>query len=1287
MSRLIATTADEMLLGTNSNVMGLYRGSDDEEPGQVVLGSTNMMPNPDLVDVNERGRLFGWDLSAPPDPDSWNVYMRKVQKYVSGSLQYIDKGPPMLRQNESKLRWKEHTYEQSHKLLTDKSLPDLGKDEPTDLAPPLDVPRIKVVTSAGGGGYPAKSAGALRASYFGILGDHPLGSRRITPAAPSVAMPAIAQGQNIVFYLPDEIPDSWTGVGFCVGDDDNNMRIQKRVDIRGKVLTQVVDRGPYRRDGTKVYPTGTTNAVNKTQMGSFNQLGKPKHWRDKSNRNLWAGQYPLAYQLKTKQGWTASSDIAYVHVDTEQKGEVIRWAPPDSALKKPGIIRWRPLFMSVDGKWRTFEDAKENGYGLSKSAAIHIRATGELWRSSNDPVKVGRSEKDSSGVAAPTDPMEPPIAQGREGMEPGKYAVRLTTANGKLDMESRPSPRATFTLTETSSGSGVTNQHVRIFRPPGQMIKNSRLVEVDPTNGTTELHWERVTTSGVTVADSILTIAATTGSTVYRRTDKEPIDPTKFYSLRWRVNFTAFSSGSLQMRLLFFQADGTTPASTASITVEDMAGIQDKHIKYALGPANGSANYDIPSNAAFVQAEIASAAGTTSFTVALSNIGMYVGRSHPRKLWDLVLAEDTPGKDVWPIADLETNADVVQMHYPPGAFIRTVTAPVSPAKHRAYTLLDTLGFETWNPPTTPANWAVPTVSTGTTFTVATDYALFGDYGAKLESTASSAANFTAYTWANFLSAGRTTFGLEAHLRVKALPSAGVVTLVGVTRAADNTSFLAYADLSSTGVLRLQFYNGTAMGTPITVSGVTVKAGDDLRIDFSFSNLKTAGTNGTVAMRVKRNDNAPVTVTSSSNSWSAIDANRVVVGYFAPTGGTGGTAAATSKVLLDRVRVMSTAVTETTDVPGNMVEYWAPEKQPAGDEDHFMTGVRFPVKPSTTYVDSFYLAHDGITTPADGAKFFKVVSFDADGEMVQDHGYIAEGIKGKSHWDRYWMSYTTPATAAYVEYTRNHVGDGLIWAMGFQHEVGSTPTTFINTNATSGTFNVIFKTTLDNGPKKDDLTFNKAILRARVVATQIYDANDVALTSTKFRMRQADTLSGLASAPWGADNVVTATPAHHYVEMEVTLTVLAGGGSSTISPEVRAVFLDVQRDRPVCLHQDGRDFQGGIIAYSLTPASPVPNVVRKEYADGSVGLENVGRGKPPERLKLSLQAHTAAGKRGAERTPATDTPHFVIETEDKRYQVAMLPEFTGNVEDEPDGRKYWDYVAEDVVADVMETEDL
>jgi hypothetical protein len=537
--------------------------------------------------------------------------------------------------------------------------------------------------------------------------------------------------------------------------------------------------------------------------------------------------------------------------------------------------------------------------------------------------------------------------------------------------------------------------------------------------------------------------------------------------------------------------------------------------------------------------------------------------------------------------------------------------------------------------------------------------------------------YSAYIWKDFSAhSPSSTLGIEQHIRVKSLPSTGSVGVLGVTKTSTLTDYLAYVKISSTGALALRYHNGTSLVDSSTL--LTVQPGQDLRLDLTFTGLGTAG--AAVVLRVKQNDRAPVSTASLTTGNQQV--NRVLSGFF------DGTTGATTKVLIDRLRVTTAGISEgPSDVPGSMVEYWAPEGQPAGDEDHFMTGIRYPVKPSTTYVDSVYLAHDGITTPTTGAGFFRVVSFDADGEQLEDHGFILSEVKGKSHWDRYYMSYTTPADAAYVEYTRNHVGDGLIWAMGFQHETGTTPSPFINTNATSGTFNVIFKTTLDAGPKKDDLTFNTAILRARAIATQVYDANDVALTSTKFRMRAADTLAGLASATYGGDNVVRATPGHHYIEMEVTLTVLAGGGSATISPEVTAVFVDVQRDRPILTHQDGRDFQGGVLVYNLTPASPVPNVVRKEFADGTVGLESVGRSKPPERLKMSLQALTEAAKRGVERTPATEEPHFVVETADKRYEVAMIPEFTGNVEEEPDGVKYWDYVAEDITADVVETEDL
>lgn len=1276
MSRLIATTADEMLSGTNSNVMGQFWDNEDEVPGVVTLASTNMFPNPDLVEVDERGRLRGWDLDAPPDPDSWNVYMRRITSIAAGNVHnIINNGAPMLRQNESVLRWKEHTYQQDHPLLTDKALPDLGKDQYTDLAPPLDTPRVKVALQTDTIGFPASSAGAMRASYFGILGDHPMSSKRITPAAPSVAVPAIAQGQAIIFYLPDEIPDSWTGIGFVLGPDDTNLRTQKRVDIRGRVLTQVVDKGPYRRDGTKVTPTST----NRTKLGDFESFAKPKHWRSNSDRTLMQDFYSIAYELKTEQGWSGSSLKAVVEVVNDQPGTALSWIPHENALKQPGVQRWRPLFKAKNDDWYTFEDAKENGYPLWKPARLHTRGVGEKWRSSNKAVKNGRNEKDSSGVPAPQDPMEAPVAFGAEQMKPGKYAVRLTTASQKLGMESRPSPRATFTLRDTGvqaggAPSGVTDQAVRVFRPPGQTIKNSRLVEVDKTDGSTELHWERPVATGITVADSVLrlNIATGTGIVIFRRTDAEPVDVTKFYTLRWRVDFTSWTAGSLQLRLRWLNAAG---AEISTTVVEDMGGVQNETIKYTFGPPNGSANYDMPATAVSVQAEVV---GANSFRgdVSLSNIGMFVGRSNPRKLWDLVLAEDTPGKDAWPVPDQETHADIKRMHYPAGAYVRLVTSPSRPAQHRGGTIVESKGFEEGT--TTGGGWTAPATTGGATIDVQPGYALSGMYGMRADVAAASAA-YSAYVWKALTNSGA-SFGIEGFARIKTLPSTGSVGIMGVTRSTTLTDYLAYAKISSTGAVTMRYQTTTAGVFADSPTIVTASPGDDLKIDFTFANLGTAGT--TVTMRVKRNDRTPVSTTALSVLASS-QVNRALVGFF------DGTTGATARVLLDKVKYYSAGIGEVSDIAGNMVEYWAPEGQPAGNPDHLMTGIRYPVKPATAYVDSVYIAHDGITTPADGADLFSVVSYDADGELLQHHGYIAQDLKGKSHWDRYNLAYVTPANAAYVMYERNRVGDGLIWVMGFQHETGTTPSTWINTNALTGSFQVVFKTTPKNGPKDGDVSFNNRIIRVKAVYSHIITTdgagNDVALagSAVNVQTRGADTQAGLATATFGANDVVTVVPSHKWIEVKVTLN----APNSTTSPEVRSVYIDVERDRPVLTRADGRDFDGAIIVYALTPASPVPNVVRKEMADGSVGLENVGRGSPPEKLKLSLQAFTELGKRQAEKNAATDEPLFGVIGNGTRYRVAMSPEFTGNAELEPDGTKYYDYIAEGMEADVISTEDI
>ena len=1296
MSRLIAVTADEMLAGTKVSARGEYRDTDDSIPGVVVLSSANEMPNPDLRDENARGRLQNWNLEAPPSPDSWNVYIQKTGTIAAGGgIQLVESPIPMLRQNVSLLRWKENTYEQEGPLLTDKSLPDLSQEGDFELAPPLDAPRVRVVTKTSSGGYPTKGIGSLlKASYFGIVGDNPMKSKRITNAAPAVTIPAIAQGQSIKFFLPDDIPSSWSGVGFCVGPDENTMRVQKRVDIRGRVVTEVVDPGPYRRDGMLVTPT----SENRTRMGAYEQLGPPRVWRDRAVRDLLSGNYPLAYQLRTQQGWTAASEDNNEMVSNDQNGETLKWAPPKAVLKRPGIQRWRPLFKMGDDNWYTFEDAAENGYPLARSAQIQTRNK-EKWKSKNGFKKVGngRPEKDSSGVPGPVDPMEIPIPQGASLPKPGRYAVRVTTASQEEGLESRPSPRkGEVVLRDTGvfgggAPSGVTDQVMQVFRPPGQTIKNSRLVEVDPTDGSTELHWERpASTSEVTVADSILTVSSASGtsSKVYRRSSVEPIDATRYYAVRFRMDVDSIGASSTITPRLRFLANEDPSAPGAILgaqALETFSAVGDQYCKYTVGPADGAANFDFPAGTTHVQIEVMGASATArTFVFNMSNIGIWVGRAMPRKVYDLVIAEDTPGRDSWPVPDSENSFK--DINYPAGPYVRVVQDPVTPPLHRVNNTIEIKSFDTGD--ATSNGWTAPAPVGGATLTVAELYALSGTHGVRLDTAPSSAA-YSAYVWKNFLSVGRSTFGVEAEYRIKSLPSAGNVGLLGVTRDAGNTNFLAYAELMSTGVIRLQFWNGAAMGTPINVSGITVEKGDNIRLDLAFSNVKTAGTNGSVTLRVKRNDRVVASASSTSNSWSAVDAHRVLGGFFG-----GSATGSTGRVLMDRIHVSSAAISETTALPGNIVEYWAPEGQPAGNPDYLMTGVRFPVKPSTTYVDSCYVAHDGITTPAVGANLFRIVSFDSDGNTLGDagdHGFLVEGMKGKRHWDRYYKSYTTPAEAAYVEYTRNHVGDGLIWVGYFQHQEGSTPTAFDNTNATSGSFNVKFKTTLTGGPNGGDVTMNKAILRARAVVTHAYHDTTGAVLSTvgPLEYRGSTTEVGLAAATFST-NIAVLSPYHEYIEVKVPMTC----SDNTKSPEVRAVFVDIERDRPYLTREDGRDFLGGIIAYNLTPASPRPNVIRKEMADGSVSLENVGRGQVPEKLRLSLQAFTHMGKRLAEMNPATTDPLYVVEvprsTEDpdgKRYVISCVPEFTGNAELEPDGVKFYDFVAEDIEADVISTEDL
>lgn len=1316
MSRLIAITADELLSGTNSNVMGAYYSTDDEVPGVVVLGSLNAMPNPDLTDLNERSRLRAWNLKAPPAPDSWDVLMRRTTKInAGGSHTLLKDGVPMLRQNQSLLRWRDHTYQQDHPLVVDRSLTDLGADEPTDLAPVLEPPRVEVINTGFGGGYPA---GSLYFSYFYLVGTHPTTTTRITNSGPAIQLTGITQGQMILFTLPDEIPNSCTGVGFCAGPSPTTMKDQKRVDLRGRVVTETIDHGPYRRQGAVVSETGT----NRSYMGSFREHQPPIAWRTHSNLNLMKGSYKLSYSLKTRQGWTAAQQINTVSVDADHKGEVLAWAPHKQSLQREDIEAWRPEFEGGDGDWYTFEDARA-GYDLRHIARLHTKKVNKKdWKSNNEPVKINRSEKDHSGVPGPTDVLELPVATGAEQMDAGRYAIRVNTASEKLDMRSRPSPRYVDKTPGANLGklpflrdtgvqaggapSGVTDQTLRVFRPQAQSIRNSRLVEIDPATGQPTLHWETFTNSNVTVTDGdgFISVVAnstdTTGTPLnLRRSPPEPIDPNRYYAFRFRMNITsqnATTGGRVRMALRFLDS---SKAQISLETLEDFRGVQDVRAYRtagpdALGPAGGTAHIDFPSTAAYVQAVVQLVGGAGDAPVAtftVSNLGMWLGRAASRKVHDLVLGEDTPGHDAWPVPDEQADTPgaptTAALPHAPGPYCRLVTSPNDPATHMSPGVyVEQKGFEDGSATTSGlGNTGVwQKVETGgATFSAGPAFALRGAGGGLSNvTTTSSSTTWGGYIWKDFSNAGRNTFGAQAAFRIKSLPTNGsTVTVLGVMQGASTTGYLARFQINSAGLLQYRYWNGTEQ-TALT-TGVTLQKGDDVRLEMSFAGLRVAGSNGSVKFDVKRNDRPAITsITQAGLGWSGLGTTqRVMVGF------QDGTATGSlGRLLVDRIKITIAGVGESvTPIPGNMVEYWAPEGQPAHYQDHFMTGARWPVKPGQNRVFSCYLRYRGVTTPTDGASVFRLVSHDVDGNPITDHGYVATGLKGRDYWDRISLSYTTPQVAAdgvdaaYVQVTRNEIGDGVFQAMGFQDEIGINPSSFTRTNANDGSFNVIFKTTLSNGPKDGKTDFSTALRRMRAVATEFSDVN---ATVTQ-RIRGAQTVGGLATATW-MTNIANLSPAYQYVELETTLHT----DNNTKSPEIRAVFVDITRDRPVLCMQDGRDFPGGAIAYQLTPASPIPTVVRKELADGSIGLEHVGRGIP-RRLKLSVQAFTELAKHMIERNAATDEPLFRVEVPhlDTAYTISMAPELQGNAEQEPDGTVYYDYVAEGLEADIINTDDL
>ena len=997
------------------------------------------------------------------------------------------------------------------------------------------------------------------------------------------------------------------------------MFVQKVVDVRQGVPTTTTLYGPFHSD-VRV----TVASPNKTQV-SVVASGDKAAWRLGNHfGNLMPMNTRLAYAYRTDQGVSpvlgqtnliqfdrADADIQANEPGTAKKdakkptrprwavkGKALFWRPKNAP---PGAREWIPYFLGSDGQWYTLPN-KDGGEGwpLNTPASIvsndpqapHSWDYGRLPQSAQDSPNSGNP--DASGIDAPTSALDPPDVTGPVSCPPGNYGFRTTFSVD--DEESAPSDGTVVTLRDAGlaaggAATGTTDQIAYVLRPSVQKIANARYVSKD-ASGELDLDWTTPSLPGVTVTtgDGVLVVDDTSNATTadaVKLSDPFPINPLRYYTLRMKLNMTRYGGGTFDVVVQFLNSSNAIIGN--SPVIERISSLDSFAMERTLGPSSTPAQVNVPATATQMQI-IFRGVGTTTprnFRVGVSHIGMVYGRAHHRKRWPLNLGLGARGSE-----KRRTPTEDETLPYPNGAYCHVVENPDDGARFINPTDLLFEGFESGANP--PAGWTrVLSGSTTLSANVSGGVAISGDYGARVGDNAGGTGLSQAY-WRNASFLGRTSLGASVYTHEVTLPSANA-SVVRITRDGTDANNLAEVRVTSGGLINLLTRNGTS--DVVTTAYVGVLSGYSIRYELVCLGAGTA--NGRAILNLWINGRRMPSTTVQSLNWTGLQVGNLLVG---------GIDVAAGCVLLrylDRIRVTADGVNDTDPIPGNYAEYWAGEGQPYL-QDAFVKSGAVPVDPDTDYTFSAYLGVQGVQR---AASLFRTVFRDTKGQVVKNNGYLTTNMKGHIPWDRYSLTLHSPPNAAYFEIAGSLVGDGLIRAMGIQLEGGNTLTQFTNTNAAAGYATVRMDTkTPGTEDFSDALSWIDEWIASRIIANQEEDANGNPLTATTLQLRASDTYPVPSSTPWQPDLAsLLSAGAGRYVELRANLSTT----NLTLSPELRGMFLELEREESILLKQDGSEFYGGAQALNFPVPVPGDTLVYTTYADGSVGKEDYYRGRPPD----------------------------------------------------------------------------
>lgn len=1253
--------------------------------GTAILGSRNLLPNPDLKDFGPRGEPEYYLLDAPDRPDGWEVYIRQLTR-VDGQGNHIPLSETrLMKQTVSTLPMSRSQYTQSEPLQPGAPPPEPGRE--AKIAPPTDPPRVRAVQRTGGSeGF---AAGTYWVGVAWILDGKPKTSMRITTSSPAKQV-TVQQGQAIRVYMPEEAPEGVVGAAILLSKRNGSvdtMTIQDRIDLRRRYPESVVLRGPYHKGRTKITPS---QGLARTP---YESLPPPRVWFESANVDLDPMTTALSYRIVYTAGVTASQQIREVsvgRVESEIENRALCWRPPAGVLRD--AVEWIPEFRGKDGRWYTLparsprQEARlftnDTGKGERWTAKVNgkkITYTVGGWRNAEKerPRQNDRTREDNAHVpgpdALPTDP-EP---VGMVKLPPGRYAVRTAFAvdgPGNRDEISAPSPPTVVTLPPSAPGAQTTDYMIRVYRPGVQNVDNAEFTEKDPL-GEIDLDWTDAQEPSVAIwtDNNTLYVNDTSGATTTAdiRTSKLfPINPNRRYYVRHHYNITRANGGAMRSVIRFFD-DADQFLGGRTVIREDTVG--QGWAELQLGPRDSNAEATIPENATQARLVFQSIGGdghgARNIRYEIKNIGFFTGGRHRKRLpIDFGLRNDRDEPDK------RTDPDERPEHpYPNGAYCRVVRDPDDPPRIWQPTLLRKVSFDSGGVPSDVTLWQ----DGGVTYSVVPYAGITGDYGLLIQKNEGTSGG-GAMIIANY--SGRTSLARAAAWRIQEITGATSTDSVVLMRMSTSETVLAELRYEPYNrVLRLRAYNGNDAGG--NRQYVTVDVARNVEVPFALAAelwARGAGTsNGIVELSASTRTRRFPRVVLRDLQWGGVSSISTIQSGIrevqSPIG---------FRLVHDDILDTADSIGDTDPLQTNYVEYYAPPGTPVSSE-YFCRFERVPVRPRTNYTLSAYL---GCQNVPERAEVWRTAFTDRAGRVIQLNEPLAR-IRGDTEWRRFSRQLRCDDDRAeYLVCVGNAVGEGLFRLGAAQLEEGSL-SPWTNQNATSGYFTVGLDTYIPGGGwlTEGGLELRDRWIRMGAVTTHEHDANGNQVTSVSLQIRSANTKDDLSNATWynSLSALLAAGGKKRYAEIKVNLST----SDPTKSPEVRGVYLHVLRALPVLLRPDGSEFYEGAILAPLPPIAPRPLMAVREYATGRIRPVSMQRGDAPLWLQgLTAQFYDAeAVEEFLELQEYEDG--FVIEDPERevRYRVLITGVYP---EPGPEDAPYWfHFTAEDFEAQVVEAKEI